>query len=300
MRLEFAPRLHPPAFVDGQFGVVVGVVAPQPFGAHRVTEGKDRGVVVGAHAALLGVDEGRAGLIFEQERNVARVQKRHVHRCCIQSRRLQFVERCRSAESQGRRCPHRLIEERRGRFVAVVLHLRFEAETVRPFAFEVQFQVPVVHHVVDVRPLPCQEHIVLVGRQVEVRGRDHVVAVRQHQVGHRILARQVFFRHERVSQFAHALPAVVFETVGQVALGKKVLVEVRRGLCREAQAQAVHIVGGDHRVHRSQIHLRGHTRVNRGFDKVFDQRLRHPNHGFRPRQVLQARHERIHALLGVG
>ena len=154
MRLELTPRLDPPALVDAQLGVVVGVVAPEVFHAHGVAERKNRCVVVGAHAALLGVDEGGTGLIFEQERNVAGVQERHVHGCGIQPRGLQLIERCRAAESQGSRGSHRLIEEGRGGFVAVVLNLGFDAEAVLPFAFEVEFQVPVVHHVVDVGPFP--------------------------------------------------------------------------------------------------------------------------------------------------
>ena len=75
---------------------------------------------------------------------------------------------------------------------------------------------------------------------------------------------------------------------------------MRGGLCRKTQAQTVHIVGGDHGVHRTQINLGGNTRIDRRFHEVLDQGFGHPNHGFRSREVLQARHKRIHTFFGVG
>ena len=77
-------------------------------------------------------------------------------------------------------------------------------------------------------------------------------------------------------------------------------IEVGGGLCRGAEAQAVHGVVGNHRVHRPDVHFGGFLGVDACFHEVFYKCLCHEEHGLEAFHFLQLFEECPHALLSEG
>ena len=283
--IDFAPGVEPEAFVDGGFGEVVDAVkAKAAVVSDGVREAVYGCVAVGGYAPLLGVDPVGAGLIAQFEAEVAGAQPAPPR---------SGVGRRRAATVEG------LIEKGGRGLVVLRAQLGLEAQTVGPLAVPEQAEGLVVHHVVDGGPLEGSEHVVLVGGQELVAGRHHIAAVAEGEIVDGKLTRQEGLGGKGIGDFAHALPAMILEAIGYVALEEPVAEEVGRGLRGGAEAEPVDEVLRNHGVDGPDVDFRGAVGVGGGLHVVLDESLGHEEHGFEAAHLLESADKELHLVLAV-
>ena len=197
--------------------------------------GEERGILVDEYPALLGVEEFRARLPLEGESEVGGGEIAAVELCkrgivglrdegCT-GRKIDDAEgTCRIGavvELLLLAVCHGLVEECRCRFVAVMAEFPQGTDAVFPLLLVEEAEVFVVHHVVYLRPFEGHEDIVLVGGEMHVGGRHHIVGIREGEIPDGIFARQVFLLVERVGHFSASLPFLVLEAICHIALEEK-------------------------------------------------------------------------------
>lgn len=111
---------------------------------------------------------------------------------------------------------------------------------------------------------------------------------------------QVSLGNKTVGKLPTALPAMVVNAIGGVALEEEVGVEVCRSLEGTAEAVTLHKVLRENRVDGSDVELRRLLGVGARFHKVFDKRLGNPDEHLVTLELLHFLHETLHAFFRVG
>ena len=276
------PTVQPEPFVNLRFREVRRIVAAQEIlEAEGMAQGEHGGVAGDGDTALLGVDIVLVGspAHFGEQFGGAQVLIVGLHLCIVYTRLVQLAERHGSTglelfclESQG------------------------GAPTVIRLIFERQFLAVAEHHLVNLRPFEGHQEVILVGGQVTVAGRNHVVGALQTECALGIFPRHIYLVDERIGERAAVVVSVAAPSTGVVSGGKPALVQVGGGLRAQTGAPEVNVVVGDDGVDRRDVYLVGCACL----DGVFYQGVQTNHEILETLDVFDVMDKGIHTLLALG
>ena len=263
-----------------------------------MTDSKHRGIEIDRHSALLGVDKGLArgkAQLGTKLCSTDLLTGNSIHISATSWHRIAIIG------------PSGLVATHRHRYeieittglVLLGLHLQSGAESPILLALEGKCLTVIEHHLIDLAPLECGKHIILIGTHELIGWRHDIVGRREGKSALRELARQVLLLVERPDDIALVIPFLRTPSTGNITTQEQVGIEIGCGLGRDTGTDTIEEVLGDHGVDRANIHL---ARVLLGtcLDKVLDQCLQSEDDILEALDVLQVAYEITHRALALG
>ena len=147
-----------------------------------------------------------------------------------------------------------IIMQRAGCLVLLVAYPRGERQAVEPLFLVLQHTLAdILHFRNRLTHFPSHEHVILAGEEEILTGRIEIILLDEGKVVHRAFSLVILLFVEAVGQLGVVLDSPVVDTVGHVAAGEPIRMEIGSGHTAHTHTESLHLIDRKSRIHRTKI-----------------------------------------------
>ena len=154
-------------------------------------------------------------------------------------------------------CPVRLelvVVQRACFLVLLIAYPRGERQAVEPLFLVLQHTLAdILHFRNRLTHFPSHEHVILAGEKEILTGRIEIILLDEGKVVHWAFSLVILLFVEAVGQLGVVLDPSVVDTVGHVAAGEPIRMEIGSGHTTHTHTKSLHLIDRKSRIHRTKI-----------------------------------------------